>query len=1171
MIRIYFILILFSLSNVYSQDWSDAFAPQFQYNGFGYSTNDNARSVATDNSGNVFVTGSFEGRLIIGTDTLVSNGSIDIYVAKYNQQGIPLWAISGGGPSADYGMTIAIDASGNALISGYFFDTARLGDIEIVSYRNSDIYIAKVNSAGVWQWAKAFGGNGFDKGQTVSSDANSNIYVGGIFEQTAYFESDSIISAGLRDMFVCKLNSIGEIQWINKAGSTSTDDLYGITTDNSGNSFVTGYFQSTCFFANKTVATSGLRDIFVSKIDQNGNWIWARKAGGIKNDIANDITLDDNGDLFVIGSFENTLILNAIEYTSAGKRDLIVAKLDSAGNWISAIIGGGSENDQGIAIVRKGSDLAIAGSFQGVATFDADSYYSQGSLDILIADLSSNLSWSNIKTAGGTSVDEPNDIASDSQNGTFTCGYSYGNSSFGVFNLFGVGNSDGFLIRQYSSSSWVWAKSIAGILDYAEINDIISDKKSNKYVIGTYYGTIQFGINSITSSGLSDVFVAKIDSSDNYIWVRTLGGNGYDQGASIDIDTSGNIYIAGDFSINANFGSINVNSKALRDAFVAKLDSNGAWIWAKNAGGSLDDKASGVAVDNHGNVYLSGSFYNKAYFSSISINAEGYDDAFIAKLDAAGNWIWAKNAGGSDFDFSKGVAVDTSGNAYLYGSFFTEATFGSITLTSAGNDDGYIAKINSTGNWLWAAQMGGTSDLDGVNDVIILGEDEIFACGSFANLSSFGSIQLPSKGDLDLFIAKLDDNGSWLWVKDYGGNGFDVAQSIDFDTDNYLYATGIFSESIAFGDKQLNSAGMKDIFLIQMDSDGELNWAAQGGGNFDDNASGVTALSPGLSYVTGSYNGVASFDINTLFNRTYLDKNAFIAKNEFRPQPSWEVVANTGRSATIAIPDSVVPKFEGNNVSYGDAIGVFYDRNGLYECAGYGIWEFGGLEFTVWGDDFSTQIKDGFISGEKYKFKIWDAQSDSEYFVGARFSSGPNYFSHNATSVVETMPAVWDTLAISLSVGWNSISSYCEPEEALMDEVFKVDRTKVLIVKNGAGKIYVPQYNINTIGDWNLTNGYNVYSTQNFDFKIAGVLQEPGDYPISLNGGWNFISYLRNSEISVVTALAPIVSKLLIAKNGKGKIYVPQYNINTIGNMVPTESYQMYLTSPAVLTYPDND
>jgi photosystem II stability/assembly factor-like uncharacterized protein len=161
---------------------------------------------------------------------------------------------------------------------------------------------------------------------------------------------------------------------------------------------------------------------------------------------------------------------------------------------------------------------------------------------------------------------------------------------------------------------------------------------------------------------------------------------------------------------------------------------------------------------------------------------------------------------------------------------------------------------------------------------------------------------------------------------------------------------------------------------------------------------------------------------------------------------------------------------------------------------------------------------------------------------------------------------------IELSTGWNMISSNVEPNSPSMETVFNEITNDILIAKNNEGKIYVPQFNINTIGNWDIIEGYQVYSISDVNLIMNGTEIIPENIPMNLNQGWNMIAYLRNNPQNIETALADLSNSgdLLIAKNNEGKIYVPQFNINTIGDMIPGQGYQIYLINSVVFTYPEN-
>ncbi len=163
-----------------------------------------------------------------------------------------------------------------------------------------------------------------------------------------------------------------------------------------------------------------------------------------------------------------------------------------------------------------------------------------------------------------------------------------------------------------------------------------------------------------------------------------------------------------------------------------------------------------------------------------------------------------------------------------------------------------------------------------------------------------------------------------------------------------------------------------------------------------------------------------------------------------------------------------------------------------------------------------------------------------------------------------------DSLKINLSAGWNTVSSFYIPYISNLFEIFSNLNEQVKVIKNEMGQICIPALGINQIGDWNVLEGYQIYATESCRFFISGEAITPDDTPIELSVGWHLVSYLRSNPMSIVTALQSISGSMLFAKNRMGDIYHLTYGINNIGNMIPGQGYWIYLTAPAVLTYPGN-
>ncbi|PXY74172.1 MAG: hypothetical protein CXX80_07800, partial [Methanobacteriota archaeon] len=281
------------------------------------------------------------------------------------------------------------------------------------------------------------------------------------------------------------------------------------------------------------------------------------------------------------------------------------------------------------------------------------------------------------------------------------------------------------------------------------------------------------------------------------------GGTSNDAGEGIATDSSGNAYVTGHFIGTATFGSTNLTSSGSDDVFIAKLSSSGSWQWAVKAGGSNSDKGTGIAVDSSGNAYVAGKFRATSTFGNTSLVSSGNDDIYIAKLSSGGSWQWVVKAGGSSGDSGNGIAVDSNGNSYVTGYFAVTATFGSTSLTSSGSDDIFIAKLNSSGSWQWVVKAGGS-----VNDIAlgiaVDSNGNSYVTGYFTGTATFGSTSLISGSDA-IFIAKLSSSGSWQWAVKAGGQGA-YGNGIAVDSSGNAYATGSFEGTATFGSTSLVSS-----------------------------------------------------------------------------------------------------------------------------------------------------------------------------------------------------------------------------------------------------------------------------------------------------------------------------------------------------------------------------
>ena len=444
-------------------------------------------------------------------------------------------------------------------------------------------------------------------------------------------------------------------------------------------------------------------------------------------------------------------------------------------------------------------------------------------------------------------------IALDSSGNVYVTGHFAGTAIFGDINLTSSESTDIFVAKLNSSGSWQWVVK-AGGESGDNGREISVDSIGNVYVTGYFRDTASFGNISLKSSGVYDIFIAKLNSSGSWQWAVKAGGrsqgfatNSYDFGMDIAVDLSGNSYATGYFQGNSTFGDSILTSNGGKDIFVAKLNSSGSWQWAVKAGGSSDDSGIGIAVDSSGSTYVTGNFRDIASFGSINLTAsnegEDFSDIFVAKLDSSGSWQWVVKAGGSSYDGGNGISVDSSGNTYVTGAFRTRAFFGVISLTAydGGGDynDFFIAKLNSSGSWQWAVKAGGLSAVSGIG-ISVDSSGNAYVIGNFEGTATFGSTQLKSSEDRDIFIARLSSDGVWQWVIKAGGSSDDYGMDIVVDLLGNAYVTGYFKENATFDSTNFTSSGNSDIFIAKFSNNETLDSDIDGVINVADNCPSIS-------------------------------------------------------------------------------------------------------------------------------------------------------------------------------------------------------------------------------------------------------------------------------------------------------------------------------------------
>ncbi len=437
-----------------------------------------------------------------------------------------------------------------------------------------------------------------------------------------------------------------------------------------------------------------------------------------------------------------------------------------------------------------------------------------------------------------------------------------------VIYMGGVVLSDDAMVEITSSTQpgrVAWLRQSGGSGDYINYGNAVAvDKSGNVFVVGDFTGEAIFGDVTLTSSGETDLFLAKYDQNGTLQWARRAGGPGVDAGNHVAVDAAGNAHITGWFRDSATFGNVTLTNVGEYTAFVARYDTNGNLRWAIRPDVSQYSYGSSVAVDSVGNVIFGGTYEGTMRFGQTNLRAVGQTDAFLAKLDSNGRAVWALTAGGGGEDFGVGVALDAAGNPHLAGSFSGNAWFGRNFISSLGDSDIFVAKFDKAGVLQWARSGGGRgSDFCGAVAVDRTGA--VVVVGDFERTAAIGGQLLTSLGVADIFVARYTADGQPSWAQRAGGAGMDSAYSVAVDAAGSIHVAGEFYGKAGFGDAaSLISFGETDIFVAKYASTGGASWAKKFGGLSSDTSGGLALDSAGAIHLIGGFAGTATFDSSTL-------------------------------------------------------------------------------------------------------------------------------------------------------------------------------------------------------------------------------------------------------------------------------------------------------------------
>ena len=723
------------------------------------------------------------------------------------------------------------------------------------------ILALSIGAAPTPDWSKSLGVHSVARPGSAAADRDGNVFAIGVFEGSLDLGGGPIHCSGLAGVFLVKYDPVGNHVWSRAFGGETHAHGRSLAVDAAGNVFVSGYFDDTIDFGTGPLTAVGPGDLFLAKFDNDGNCLWSKRFGDGNYQEDWRLCADKSGNVILVGDNCCSIDFGGGWLTSSGSDDAFVAKLDADGNHLwSKRFGDAGQQEVAAIATNEADELFVTGSFRDGIDFGLGTLTSASTRDVFVVkfDADGNAVWN--RQFGGDHSQRTTSITTDDFDNVFFAGWFSGNLDFGGGVCSSPNDFDGFLASLDADGNHRWSLCYGADVGVSS-QHVASMASGDVFVSGHFSGSADFGGGAGLSASERSSFVASFDVDGNHLFSRILSSARDLTFSTLALDGADNALLFGHLSGTVDLGSGPLATELTDDAAIVKLDASGAEVWSRDlAQLSGYGRTIALAVDAAGNLAVSGFFDGTIDLGTGALTNLESTDTLIGKFDQDGQALWSRRIGDGYLYSYLAVTADGLGNVVAAGLFDSVVDFGAGPLPSAGGDDLYVAKFDADGNYLWAHRLGDESNQAGLGTAVDqLGN--VFVTGFFSGAVDFGGGPLVGVGDV--CVVKFDPDGNHLWSRGFGdATGGQYARAIVTDSAGNVVIAGYNDGSVDFGGGPLS--GDFDCFIAKFDPDGNHLWSRNYGEDARPYLEGLAIDGVGNVILVGSYFGSLDFGAGPL-------------------------------------------------------------------------------------------------------------------------------------------------------------------------------------------------------------------------------------------------------------------------------------------------------------------